>query len=42
MKAQALEDHLAQNPVNGDYGPLDTYFPNKEINSIEELGSDVL
>ena len=36
MKAQAL----AENPVNDDYKPLDTYFPDEEINSIEELGSN--
>ena len=40
IKAQALADHLAENPVNGDYEPLDTYFPDEEINSIEEVGSN--
>ncbi|XP_070012992.1 uncharacterized protein [Nicotiana sylvestris] len=40
MKAQALEDHLAENPVDDDYKPLRTYFPDEEINSIEELVSD--
>ena len=34
MKAQSL----AENPVNDDYKPLDTYFPDEEINSIEEVG----
>ena len=38
MKSQALVDHLAENPVDGDYEPLDTYFPDEEINSIEEVG----
>ena len=38
MKAQALADHLAVNLVDGDYEPLDTYFPDEEINSIEEVG----
>ena len=36
MKAQAL----AENPVNDDYKPLDTYFPDEEINSIEEVCSN--
>ena len=36
MKAQAL----AENPVNDDYKPLDTYFPDEETNSIEEVGSN--
>ncbi|XP_027769601.1 uncharacterized protein LOC114073842 [Solanum pennellii] len=40
MKAQALADHLAENPVDSDYEPLDTYFPDEEINSIEEVGSN--
>ena len=39
MKAQALVYHLADNPVDDDYEPLDTYFPDEEINSIEEVGS---
>ena len=41
MKAQALADHLAENPVDGYYESLDTYFPDEEINSIEEVGSNV-
>ena len=40
MKAQALVDHLAENPVDGDYEPLDTYFPDEEIKSIEEVCSN--
>ena len=40
MKAQALADHLAVNLVDGDYEPLDTYFTDEEINSIEEVGSN--
>jgi len=36
MKAQALADHLAENPVDDEYEPLRTYFPDEEINSIEE------
>ena len=40
MKSQALADHLVENPVDGDYKPLDTYFPDEENNSIEEVGSN--
>jgi len=40
MKAQALADHLAENPVDGDYEPLDTYFPDEEIDSVEEVDPD--
>ncbi|XP_047260536.1 uncharacterized protein LOC124893672, partial [Capsicum annuum] len=40
MKAQALADHLAENPVDNDYEPLQTYFPEEEINSIEEEVQD--
>ncbi|XP_027771374.1 uncharacterized protein LOC114076473 [Solanum pennellii] len=40
MKVQALADHLAENPVDGDYEPLDTYFPDEEINTIEEVVSN--
>ncbi|XP_070005790.1 uncharacterized protein [Nicotiana sylvestris] len=31
MKAQALADHLAENPIDDEYQPLNTYFPNEEI-----------
>ncbi|XP_049405271.1 uncharacterized protein LOC125868732 [Solanum stenotomum] len=40
MKAQALADHLAENLVDGNYEPLDTYFPDEEINSVEEVNPD--
>ncbi|XP_070025156.1 uncharacterized protein [Nicotiana sylvestris] len=40
MKAQALADHLAENPVDDEYRPLSTYFPDEEVNSIEEVVSD--
>ncbi|XP_070019476.1 uncharacterized protein [Nicotiana sylvestris] len=30
MKAQALADHLAENPVDDEYQPLNTYFPDEE------------
>lgn len=36
MKAQALADHLVENSVNDEYEPLRTYFPDEEINFIEE------
>ncbi|XP_070032018.1 uncharacterized protein [Nicotiana tomentosiformis] len=31
IKGQALADHLAKNPVDGDYEPLTMYFPDKEV-----------
>ncbi|XP_070050548.1 uncharacterized protein [Nicotiana tomentosiformis] len=31
IKGQALADHLAENPVDWDYEPLTTYFPNEEV-----------
>ncbi|XP_070008267.1 uncharacterized protein [Nicotiana sylvestris] len=37
MKAQALEDHLAENPVDDEYQPLSTYFPDEEVNSVEAI-----
>ncbi|XP_070030056.1 uncharacterized protein [Nicotiana sylvestris] len=37
MKAQALDDHLAENPVNDEYQSLSTYFPNEEVNSFEVI-----
>ncbi|XP_070008192.1 uncharacterized protein [Nicotiana sylvestris] len=40
MKAQALADHLAENPVNDEYQPLNTYFPDEEVNSIEAISED--
>ena len=36
MKTQALADHLAENPIDDEYEPLKTYFPDEEINFIEE------
>ena len=36
MKTQALTDHLPENPIDDEYEPLKTYFPDEEINSIEE------
>ncbi|XP_070007964.1 uncharacterized protein [Nicotiana sylvestris] len=40
MKAQTLADHLAENPVDDEYRPLSTYFPDEEVNSIEEVVPD--
>ena len=37
MKAQALADHLAENPIDEEYEPLRTYFPDEEVIHIEEL-----
>ncbi|XP_070021771.1 uncharacterized protein [Nicotiana sylvestris] len=36
VKGQALADHLAENPVGGEYEPLKTYFPNEEVAFIGE------
>nr|XP_033517689.1 uncharacterized protein LOC117281944 [Nicotiana tomentosiformis] len=40
MKAQALADHLAENPVDDEYQPLRTYFSDEEVNSIEVILED--
>ncbi|XP_070017586.1 uncharacterized protein [Nicotiana sylvestris] len=37
MKAQALADHLAENPVDEEYEPLRTYFPDEEVMHTGEL-----
>ncbi|XP_070008372.1 uncharacterized protein [Nicotiana sylvestris] len=37
MKAQALADHLAENPVDEEYEPLRTYFPDKEVMHIDKV-----
>ncbi|XP_070007245.1 uncharacterized protein [Nicotiana sylvestris] len=37
MKAQALADHLAENPVDEEYEPLKNYFPYKEVMHIDEV-----
>ncbi|XP_015159834.1 uncharacterized protein [Solanum tuberosum] len=36
IKAQALADHLVENPVDEEYKPLKTYFPNKEAAFVGE------
>ena len=40
MKAQALADHLAENPIDEEYEPLKTYFPDEEIYCIDEFIHD--
>ncbi|XP_070017944.1 uncharacterized protein [Nicotiana sylvestris] len=40
MKTQALADHLAENPVDVEYQPLSTYFPDEEVNSVEIISED--
>ncbi|XP_070025951.1 uncharacterized protein [Nicotiana sylvestris] len=40
MKAQALADHLAENPVDDDYEPLKTYFPDEEVMCVDEVDQD--
>ncbi|XP_070002633.1 uncharacterized protein [Nicotiana sylvestris] len=37
MKAQALADHLAENSVDDEYQPLNTYFSYEEVNSVEAI-----
>ncbi|XP_070028780.1 uncharacterized protein [Nicotiana sylvestris] len=37
MKAQALADHLAENPLDEEFEPLKTYFPDEEVMHIDEL-----
>ncbi|XP_055830762.1 uncharacterized protein LOC129899766 [Solanum dulcamara] len=39
IKGQALADHLAENPVDEEYEPLKTYFPDEEVLFI---GEDIL
>ncbi|XP_070014996.1 uncharacterized protein [Nicotiana sylvestris] len=36
VKVQALADHLAENPIGGEYEPLKMYFPNKEVSFVGE------
>ncbi|XP_070008523.1 uncharacterized protein [Nicotiana sylvestris] len=40
MKAQGLADHLDENPVDNDYEPLKTYFPNEEVMCVDEVDHD--
>ncbi|XP_070054800.1 uncharacterized protein [Nicotiana tomentosiformis] len=36
VKGQALIDHLVENPIDGEYEPLKTYFPHEEVSFIGE------
>ncbi|XP_070005012.1 uncharacterized protein [Nicotiana sylvestris] len=40
MKAQALADHLAENPVDDEYEPQKTYFPDEEVMCVDEVDHD--
>ncbi|XP_070040020.1 uncharacterized protein [Nicotiana tomentosiformis] len=40
MKAQALADHLAENPMDEVYEPLKTYFPDEEVIYVDEADHD--
>ncbi|XP_070014089.1 uncharacterized protein [Nicotiana sylvestris] len=40
MRAQALANHLAENPVDKEYEPLRTYFPNEEVMHIDKVEQD--
>jgi len=40
MKAQALANHLAKNLVDDEYESLNTYFPDEEVNLVEEVVQD--
>ncbi|XP_070019843.1 uncharacterized protein [Nicotiana sylvestris] len=37
MKSQALADHLAENPVDEEYEPSRTYFPDEEVMHTGEM-----
>ncbi|XP_070051872.1 uncharacterized protein [Nicotiana tomentosiformis] len=36
VKGQTLTDHLAENPVDGEYEPLKMYFPDEEVSFMGE------
>ncbi|XP_070023405.1 uncharacterized protein [Nicotiana sylvestris] len=36
VKVQALVDHLAKNPMGGEYEPLKTYFSDEEVSFVGE------
>ncbi|XP_070002692.1 uncharacterized protein [Nicotiana sylvestris] len=36
VKGRALADHLAKNTIGGEYEPLKTYFPDKEVSFVGE------
>ncbi|XP_075076670.1 uncharacterized protein LOC142163297 [Nicotiana tabacum] len=35
-QGQALADHLAENPIDGEYKPLKIYFPNEKVSFVGE------
>nr|XP_019070702.1 uncharacterized protein LOC109120902 [Solanum lycopersicum] len=41
IKAQALADHLAENPIDEEYEPLKTYFHDEEVSFMGEDISEV-
>ncbi|XP_070056967.1 uncharacterized protein [Nicotiana tomentosiformis] len=36
IKGQVLAYHLAENPIDGEYEPLKTYFPDEEVSFVVE------
>ncbi|XP_070039121.1 uncharacterized protein [Nicotiana tomentosiformis] len=40
IKAQALADYLAENPVDEEYEPLKNYFPDKKVMYVDEDDHD--
>ncbi|XP_070032584.1 uncharacterized protein [Nicotiana tomentosiformis] len=36
VKGQALADHLTENPIDGEFEPLNTYFPDEEVSFVGE------
>ncbi|XP_070023008.1 uncharacterized protein [Nicotiana sylvestris] len=36
VKGQALVDHLVENPIEGEYQPVKTYFPDEEVSFVGE------
>ncbi|XP_070008433.1 uncharacterized protein [Nicotiana sylvestris] len=40
IKAQALADYFAENPVDDEYDPLETYFPDEEVMCVDKVDYD--
>ncbi|XP_070013442.1 uncharacterized protein [Nicotiana sylvestris] len=40
MKAQALANHLAENPVDEEYEPWKTYFPDEEVMHVDKVDKE--
>ncbi|XP_070022919.1 uncharacterized protein [Nicotiana sylvestris] len=40
MKSKALADNLAENPVDEEYEPLRTYFPDEEVMHVDKVEQD--